>query len=109
MRGESSESDRLALFRGCSSLDLASGDLSGSKRSPEQQGRSVCRRQHGLRFDPSLELFVLALDRVGGAHAAPLAWRQARESEERVASFLQVIGDGAVLEPPFARCSGVAV
>jgi hypothetical protein len=42
------------------------------------------------------------LDDVGGASALPLAWRQASKSEEAVAGFLQTIGDGAVLEPPFA-------
>ena len=41
-------------------------------------------------------------DRIGGARAAPLARRQAGEGEEPVAGFLQAVGDGAVLEPPFA-------
>src|SRR3974390_2552207 len=42
------------------------------------------------------------LDGVGGASALPLAWRQASKGEEAVAGFLQTIGDGTVLEPPFA-------
>src|ERR1700704_1787334 len=41
-------------------------------------------------------------DGVGGASALPLAWRQASKGEEAVAGFLQTIGDGAVLESPFA-------
>ena len=69
---------------------------------PEQHGRGVHRWQHGLCFDPSLELFVQPLDRVGGANAAPLAWRQMGEGEEPVAGFLQAVGDGAMLEPRFA-------
>src|SRR6266536_4769521 len=31
-----------------------------------------------------------------------LTWWQTREGEEQVTSFLQAVGDGAVLEPPFA-------
>jgi hypothetical protein len=31
-----------------------------------------------------------------------LAWRQTREREEPVASFLKTVGDGAMPEPPFA-------
>ena len=46
---------------------------SGSQQSPEQHGRRVCGRQHGLRLDPSLEFLVQPLDRVGGACALPLA------------------------------------
>ena len=62
----------------------------------------IGRRQHGLRLDPSLELLVQSLDRIRGAGAAPLAWRQTGEGEEPVAGFLQAVGDGAVFEPPFA-------
>src|SRR5258708_14097195 len=42
------------------------------------------------------------LDCIGGAHAAPLARRQAREGEQAFSCFLQAVGDGAMLEPPFA-------
>src|ERR1700693_1780510 len=41
-------------------------------------------------------------DGVCGASALPLSWRQASKGEEAVAGSLQTIGDGAVLEPPFA-------
>jgi hypothetical protein len=67
------------------------------------EAKGATRRwQHGLRLDPSLELLMQPLDGVGGAHAAPLTWRQPREGEEPVAGFLQAVGDGAMLEPPFA-------
>ena len=59
-------------------------------------GRTVC-----VLILP-LELLVQSFDRIGGAYAAPLARRQAGEGEEPVAGFLQAVGDGAVLEPPFA-------
>src|SRR5882724_10611813 len=59
------------------SIDLAHVDLSRGKQRPEQHGCGVCRRQHGLRLDPSLELFVQPLDCIGGAHAA-------RSEERRV-------------------------
>ena len=42
------------------------------------------------------------LDRIRRSRAAPLARRQAGEGEQAVAGFLQAVGDGAVLEPPFA-------
>jgi hypothetical protein len=34
--------------------------------------------------------------------APPLAWRQSSECEQAVAGFLQAVGDGMMLEPPFA-------
>jgi len=83
-------------------IDLAHVDLTGGEQRPEQHGGGVCGWQHGLGFDPSLELLVQPLDRVRGPRAAPLAWRQSGECEEPVAGFLQAIGDGAVLEPPLA-------
>ena len=83
-------------------INLAHVHLAGGEQRPEQHGAGVRRWQHGLCFDPSLELFVQPLDRVGGANAAPLAWRQMGEGEEPVADFLQAVGDGAMLEPPFA-------
>ena len=43
-----------------------------------------------------------AFDRVCGARAPPLARWQASEGEQAIARFLQAVGDGAVLEPPFA-------
>src|SRR5260370_629997 len=42
------------------------------------------------------------LDCIGGAHAAPLARRQAREGEQAFSCLLQAVRDGAMLEPPFA-------
>jgi hypothetical protein len=83
-------------------IDLAHVDLSGSEQRPEQHGRGVGRRQHGLGLDPPLELLVQPLDGVGRPRASPLARRQAGEGEQPVAGFLQAVGDGAVLEPPLA-------
>jgi hypothetical protein len=59
------------------------------------------RRPHhaqkdGPRLDPPLELFVQAFDRVRCSRASSLARRQARESEEAVAGFLQAVGDGTM-------------
>ena len=82
-------------------VDLAHVDLAGGEQRPEQHGGSVGRWQDGLRLDPSLELLVQPLDGVGGANAAPLTWRQTGEGEEPVAGFVQAVGDGTVLEPPF--------
>jgi hypothetical protein len=84
------------------SIDLANVDLSRGKQHPEQHGCGVCLRQYGLRLDPSLELIVQPLDCIGGAHAAPLARRQAREGKQAFSCFLQAVGNGAMLEPPFA-------
>jgi hypothetical protein len=42
-------------------INLAHVDLTGCEQRPEQHGGGVCRRQHGLGFDPSLELFVQPL------------------------------------------------
>src|SRR6185437_6766520 len=41
-------------------------------------------------------------DCVGGTRALPLARRQAGEGEEAVAGFLQAVGHGTMLQPPFA-------
>ena len=84
-------------------IDLAHVDLTGGEQRPEQHGRRVCRWQHGLRFDPALELLMQPFDRVRGSRASPLARRQAGEGEQPVAGFLQTVGDRAVLEPPFAN------
>ena len=84
------------------SINLAHVDLTGTQQCPEQHGCSVGRWQHGLRLDPPLELLVQPLDGIGGARAPPLTGRQPPEGEQPVAGFLQAIGDGAMLEPPFA-------
>src|SRR3954453_20676842 len=39
-------------------IDFTHVDLPGSEQRPEQHGRSFCRWEHGLRFDPTLELLV---------------------------------------------------
>ena len=83
-------------------IDLAHVDLSGGEQRPEQHGRGVCRGQHGLRLDPTLELLVQPLDRVGGANAAPLARRQPREGEEPIAGLRKAVRNSTMLEPPFA-------
>ena len=83
-------------------IDLAHVDLAGGEQGPEQHDGGVCTRQHGLRLDPSFELLVQPLDRIGRARVAPLVRRQSREGEQPIAGFLQAVGDGAVLEPPLA-------
>ena len=40
------------------SIDLTHVDLPGGEERPEQHGGSLCRWEHGLRFDPSFELLV---------------------------------------------------
>jgi hypothetical protein len=50
----------------------------------QKHGGSVGRWQNGLRLDPSLELLVQPLDGVG-------------------AGFVQAVGDGTLLEPPFSE------
>src|SRR5450631_3267184 len=47
-------------------------------------------------------LIVQSFDRIGSPRAPPLARRQSCEGEQPVTGFLQAVGDGAVLEPPFA-------
>ena len=42
------------------------------------------------------------LNGIGGARAAPLARRQAGESEQAVEGFFQAVGDGAMTQPPLA-------
>jgi hypothetical protein len=59
--------------------------------------------QDGLGFDASLEPLVEALDRVGCPRAFPSACRQACESEEAIAGFLETSGNRGVLEPPLAN------
>ena len=47
------------------SVDLSHRDLARGEQRPEQHRRRLRRRQDGLRLDPSLELFVQALDQSG--------------------------------------------
>ena len=44
--------------KGFPAVDLAHIDLARGQQRPEQHGGRVCRRQHGLRFNPALELLV---------------------------------------------------
>ena len=44
-------------------IDLTHVVLARSKQLPEQHRGGICRRQHGLRLDPSFELLVQLLDR----------------------------------------------
>src|SRR5258708_20236250 len=88
--------------KGLPAIDLAHVDLSRGEQRPEQHRGGVGRRQHGLGLDPSLELLVQPLDGIGGAQAAPLARRQAREGEQAVSCLLPAVGNGAMLQPPFA-------
>ena len=83
-------------------INFAHVDLTGREQRPEQHGGGVYRRQHGLGFDPPLELFVQTFDCIRCPRAAPLARRQSCEGEQPVAGFLQAVGDGAVFEPPLA-------
>src|SRR5437773_12095632 len=66
-------------------IDLAHVDLAGGEQRPEQHGGSICRRQHGLRLDPSLELLMQAFDRIRRSRASPLARRQLRKGEQPIA------------------------
>ena len=47
-------------------------------QSPEQHGGCFGAGQHGLRFDPSLELFVKAFDRIRRSFRAALKRANAR-------------------------------
>src|SRR6202008_3059900 len=69
-------------------VDLTHVDLTRGEQRPEQHRRCICRWQHGLRFDPALELFVQTFDRVRCSRTSPLARRQAREGEKASARFL---------------------
>ena len=74
-------------------VDLTHVDLAGGEQRPEQHGRSVCRWQHGLRFDPALELLVQSFDRIRRSRALPLARRQVSEREQPIAGFFEAVGD----------------
>jgi hypothetical protein len=76
---------------------FAHWDLARGQQSPEQYRGSFRGRQHGLRLDPSLELFMQSLDRIRRADRFPLAFRKAREREQLVASLCRTIGDGLAL------------
>jgi len=80
------------LGHGLLAVDFAHGDLTRGEQCPEQHCCGLGRRQHGLGFDPALELFMEPFDRVGGANALPLAGRQLGEGEEPVTSLLEAVG-----------------
>jgi hypothetical protein len=69
--------------------------------SNAQKSGGFGARHDGLRLDPSLEFLMQAFDGVRGPDRFSLALREAGESEQSVARFLQAVGDGAAFEPPF--------
>src|SRR6202171_4408821 len=83
-------------------IHLAHVDLSRGEQRPEHHRGGVGGWQNSLGLDPSLKFFVQTLDCICGAYTAPLARRQANEGEQAFSSLFQAVGDGAVLEPPFA-------
>jgi hypothetical protein len=52
---------------GLPTVHLAHADVSRGEQRPEHHRGGVGRRQHGLGFDPPLELLVQPLGRVGRA------------------------------------------
>src|ERR1700743_2761829 len=50
--------------KGLPTIDLAHANLSRGEQRPEHHRGGVGRRQHGLSFDPPLELLVQPLDRI---------------------------------------------
>jgi len=68
-------------------VDLSHGDLARRQQRPEQHGGGLRAGQHGLRFDPALELLMQAFDGVRRSDGFPLALREAREGEEFVAGL----------------------
>src|SRR6516162_310029 len=59
--GSGSEVNRLVsefLGEGLPPVDFAHGDLTRGEQCPEQHRCGLGRRQHGLGFDPALELFM---------------------------------------------------
>jgi len=58
--------------------------------------------QHGLRFDPPLELFMQTFNGVCCSRALPLRWWQRGECEQRISGFLEAVCNGFVAQPPFA-------
>ena len=91
------------LTRSLPSIDASHDDLTGGEQGPEQHGGGLGGGQHGLGFDPTLELLVEPFDGVGGARAFPLAGRQSGKAEEPVPGFLEAVGHRLALEPPFAN------
>ena len=83
-------------------IDFPHVDLPRGEQRPEQHRSSIGRRQHGLGFDPSLELLMQTLDRVRCSRASPLTWRQPCEGEQAVAGFVEAVGDRAMAQPPLA-------
>jgi hypothetical protein len=55
----------------------------GGEQRPEHHRGSIGRQQHGLSFDPALELLVQPLDRIGRAQVAPLARRKRAKVNKR--------------------------
>ena len=93
--GSGSEVNRLVsefLGEGLPPVDFAHGDVTRGEQCPEQHGCGLGRRQHGLGFNPALELFMEPFDGVGGANTLPLAARQPGEGEEPVTGLIEAVG-----------------
>jgi hypothetical protein len=73
------------------SVDLAHDYLTGSKKRPEEHSGRIRRGQHRLGLNSPFEFLMQAFNSVGRASALPLARRKAREGEEPIASFVQVL------------------
>src|SRR5882724_4325660 len=73
-------------------VDLAQRDLTAGHQGPEEHASGGGAGQQALCLDAALELFMQALDGIGGADRAPLLEREAQEGEELLAGFLQTVG-----------------
>src|ERR1700751_6033653 len=62
-----------------------------------------------LGLDAALELLMEPFDRVGGAHALPLAARQSGEGKEPITGLLEAVGYRLAFEPSFAQKSPAPV
>src|SRR4051812_11921635 len=66
------------------------------------EGSTVCVLIRRL-CEAVLRTLMQPLDGVRGPRRFPLARGQPGESEQRLAGFLQAVGDGAALQPPLAQ------
>lgn len=78
-------------------IDAAHPDLPTQDQSKQEQFRRLRRGQRALRLDPSAELLIEPLNRVGalpaqaGPQALPLARGKAVERQQVLAGFLQAL------------------
>src|SRR6266545_6429181 len=84
-------------------VELAELELPRRRQTVEQQQRAVRRRQHRLRLDPAAELSDDALDDVGRAQPLPLAFWEAIEREQLVASLVEALDHRRAALLPFRR------